>query len=45
MNSDILIPIRPGKEYTLNKFGVIQVGYYRCTIESEHPDLSKLCHI
>ena len=42
MNSDILIPIRPGKEYTLQKFGTIQVGYYRCTIESEHPDFNKI---
>ena len=42
MNSDILIPIRPGKEYTLEEIGVVQVGYYRCKIESEHPDFSKI---
>ena len=42
MNSDILIPIKPGKEYTLNKFGTIQVGYYRCLIESEHPEFKKI---
>jgi hypothetical protein len=42
MNSDILIPIRPDREYTLKKFVIIQVGYYRCTIESEHPDFSKI---
>ena len=42
MNSDILIPIKPSEEYTLEKIGVVQVGYYRCTIESEHPDFSKI---
>jgi len=42
MNSDILIPIKPGKEYTSKKFGTIEVGYYRCTIESEHPDFNKI---
>ena len=42
MNSDILIPMKPGTEYTLDKFGTIQVGYYRCTIESENPDFSKI---
>ena len=42
MNSDILIPTKSGKEYTLEKIGVIQVGYYRCTIESEHPDFNKI---
>ena len=42
MNSDILIPMKPGKEYTLTKFGTIQVGYYRCTIESEHPEFKTI---
>ena len=42
MNSDILIPIKPGKEYTLEKIGVVQVGYYHVKIESEHPDFSKI---
>jgi hypothetical protein len=42
MNSDILIPTKSGKEYTLNKFGTIQVEYYGCIIESNHPDFSKI---
>lgn len=42
MNSDILIPTRPGREYTLEKIGVIQVGYYNVKIESEHPDFDKI---
>ena len=42
LNSDILIPTKPGNEYTLKKFGTIQVGYYRCIIESEHKDFNKI---
>ena len=42
MNSDILIPIKPGKEYTLEKIGVVQVGYYHVKIESEYPDFNKI---
>jgi hypothetical protein len=42
MNSNISIPTKPGTEYTLNKFGTIQIGYYRCTIKSENPDFSKI---
>ena len=42
LNSDILIPTKPGTEYTLKKWGTIQIGYYRCDIESDHKDFNKI---
>ena len=43
LNSDLLIPTKPGKEYTLDKFGpVLEIGFYRVHIECNHPDFKKI---